>query len=142
MNVGSGSWRQTLYFAYAQDTWQATHKLTLTYGVRWEFYPPANPDRKGGFSQYNPADNTLHVSGYGSVPDDLGLPVRWANFEPRVGAAYRATARTVVRAGFGISHTPFQDNNYAYNYPVRQNVSFNSNSATLPRCVRTAPWQR
>lgn len=136
VNVGSGSWRQTLYFAYAQDTWQATHKLTLTYGVRWEFYPPANPDRKGGFSQYNPADNTLHVSGYGSVPDDLGLPVRWTNFEPRVGAAYRATARTVVRAGFGISHTPFQDNNYAYNYPVRQNVSFNSNSSYAP-AVRT-----
>ncbi|MGA9717988.1 MAG: TonB-dependent receptor, partial [Acidobacteriaceae bacterium] len=136
VNVGSGSWRQSLFFAYAQDTWQMTHKLTLTYGLRWEFYPPANPDRKGGFSQYSPADNTLHVSGYGAVPNDLGLPVRWANFEPRVGAAYRATARTVVRAGFGISHTPFQDNNYAFNYPVRQNVSFNSPSSYLP-AVRT-----
>ena len=136
VNVGSASWRQTLYFAYAQDTWQATPKLTLTYGVRWEFYPPANPDRKGGFSQYDPTDNTLHVSGYGAVPDDLGLPVRWGNFEPRLGAAYRATPRTVVRAGFGISHTPFQDNNYAYNYPVRQNVSFNSTSSYLP-AVRT-----
>jgi TonB dependent receptor len=136
VNVGSGSWRQTLYFAYAQDTWQATHKLTLTYGVRWEFYPPANPDRKGGFSQYDPADNTLHVSGYGAVPNDLGLPVRATNFEPRVGAAYRASARTVVRAGFGISHTPFQDNNYAFNYPVRQNVSFNSTSSYAP-AVRT-----
>ena len=132
VNVGSASWRQTLYFAYAQDTWQATHKLTLTYGVRWEFYPPAHPDRKGGFSQYDPTDNTLHVSGYGSVPDDLGLPVRNTNFEPRLGAAYRATARTVVRAGFGISHTPFQDNNYAYNDPVRQNVSFNSTSSFRP----------
>ncbi len=136
VNVGSGSWRQSLFFAYAQDTWQMTHKLTLTYGLRWEFYPPANPDRKGGFSQYSPADNTLHVSGYGAVPSDLGLPVRWANFEPRVGAAYRASSRTVVRAGFGISHTPFQDNNYAFNYPVRQNVSFNSPSSYLP-AVRT-----
>jgi hypothetical protein len=136
VNVGSGSWRQSLFFAYAQDTWQATHKLTLTYGLRWEFYPPANPDRKGGFSQYHPSDNTLHVSGYGAVPNDLGLPVRWANFEPRVGAAYRATSRTVVRAGFGISHTPFQDNNYAFNYPVRQNVSFNSPSSYQP-AVRT-----
>lgn len=132
VNVGSASWRQTLYFAYLQDTWQATHKLTFTYGLRWELYPPANPQRKGGFSQYNPADNTLHVAGYGSVPMDLGLPMRWANFEPRVGLAYRATSRTVVRAGFGISHTPFQDNNYAYNYPVRQNVSFNSTGSFTP----------
>jgi hypothetical protein len=132
VNVGSASWRQTLYFAYAQDTWQATHNLTLTYGVRWEFYPPANPKRKGGFSQYDPADNSLHVAGYGSVPSDLGLPVRGTNFEPRVGAAYRAGTRTVVRAGFGISHTPFQDNNYAYNFPVRQNVSFNSSGSFTP----------
>ncbi len=129
VNVGDASWRQTLYFAYVQDTWQATHNLTLTYGVRWEFYPPANPKNKGGFSQYSPADNTLHVAGYGSVPSDLGLPVNNKNFEPRVGAAYRVGNRTVVRAGFGISHTPFQDNNYAYNYPVRQNVSFNPTSS-------------
>jgi outer membrane receptor protein involved in Fe transport len=84
VECGLRSWRQTLYFAYAQDTWQATHNLTLTYGVRWEFYPPAHQDRKGGFSQYNPPDNTLHVCGYGSVPNDLGLPVRATNFEPRV----------------------------------------------------------
>ena len=32
-----------------------------------------------------------------------------------------AVGTTVVRAGFGMSHTPFQDNNYAYNYPVRAN---------------------
>jgi hypothetical protein len=38
--------------------------------------------------------------------------------------------------GFGISHTPFQDNNYAFNYPVRQNVSFNSGSSYVP-AVRT-----
>ena len=139
VNVGSASWRQTLIFAYAQDTWQLTHKLTLTYGLRWEFYPPANPDRKGGFSQYDPTDNTLHVSGYGSIPNDLGLPVNATNFEPRVGLAYRATPRTVVRAGFGISHTPFQDNNYAYNYPVRQNVSFNATNSYTPAVGANGP---
>ncbi len=129
VNVGDATWRQTLYFAYAQDTWQATHDLTVTYGLRWEFYPPAKPAYKGGFSQYSPSDNTLHVAGYGSVPSDLGLPVNYRDFEPRVGLAYRASARTVVRAGFGISHTPFQDNNYAFNIPVRQNVSFNPTSS-------------
>jgi len=132
VNVGDASWRQTLYFAYVQDTWQASHRLTLTYGVRWEFYPPATPKRRGGFSQYDPADNSLHVAGIGSVPSDLGLPVNGTDFEPRVGAAYRAGSRTVVRAGFGISHTPFQDNNYAYNYPVRQNVAFNPLSSYTP----------
>ncbi len=129
VNVNDASWRQTLYFGYIQDTLQATRDLTLTYGLRWEFYPPATPRSSGGFSQYDPAANLLDVAGYGAIPRDLGLRVNYRNFQPRIGAAYRAGARTVVRAGFGISNTPFQDNNYAFNYPVRQNISFNSTSS-------------
>lgn len=132
VNVNPASWRQTLYFAFAQDTWVTTQKLTLTYGLRWEFYPPAVPQSKGGFSQYDPATNTLHVSGYGSVPNNLGLTVNWKDFEPRLGFAYRALPGMVVRGGFGISHTPFQDNTYAYNYPVRQNNAFDALSSYSP----------
>jgi Carboxypeptidase regulatory-like domain len=125
VNVGDASWRQTLYFAFFQDTWQATKALTLTYGLRWEFYPPATPREKGGFSQYNPATNSLEVAGYGNVPRNIGMNTNAKDFEPRLGLALRALPQTVVRAGFGISHTPFQDNVYAFNYPVRQNIVFN-----------------
>ena len=132
VNVGDASWRQTLYFAFFQDAWQATKSITLTYGLRWEFYPPANPRKSGGFSQYNPQTNSLEVAGIGSVPKDLGMNVNALNFEPRLGMAWRVLPSTVLRAGFGISHTPFQDNNYAFNYPVRQNIVFNSLSAYTP----------
>jgi hypothetical protein len=132
VNVGDATWRQTLYFAFFQDTWQTTKELTLTYGLRWEFYPPSNPRKSGGFSQYDLATNSLEVAGYGSNPKDLGMHVNAKDFEPRVGLAWRPIARTVVRAGFGISHTPFQDNSYAFNYPVRQNVVFNSLSSFTP----------
>lgn len=132
VNVNPASWRQTLYFAFAQDTWLATQKLTITYGARWEYYPPANPSKKGGFSNYDPGTNTLRVAGYSSVPNNLGVNNNWRDFQPRVGFAYRATPMTVVRAGFGISNTPFQDNNYAYNFPVRQNNAFNSLSSYTP----------
>lgn len=132
VNVNYASWRQTLYFAFLQDTWVASKSLTVTYGVRWEFYPPADPERKGGYSQYDPGTNTLQIAGYGSVPENLGLQVNGTDFEPRIGIAYRAGARTVIRTGFGISHTPFQDNNYAFNYPVRQNNAFNSLSSYTP----------
>jgi hypothetical protein len=132
VNVGDASWRQTLYFGFFQDTWQASPSLTLTYGLRWEFYPPANPRKSGGFSQYDIATNSLEVAGYGNVPKDLGMNVNAKDFEPRVGIAWRPISRTVVRAGFGVSHTPFQDNSYAFNYPVRQNVVFNSLNAYNP----------
>ncbi len=132
LNVHSASWRQTLYFGFVQDTWLATQKLTLTYGVRWELYPPAVPASKGGFSQYDPATNTLNVSGYDSVANDLGMRFNGTDFEPRIGFAYRATDKTIVRGGFGISRTPFQDNNYAYNYPVRQNAAFEPLSSYTP----------
>jgi hypothetical protein len=151
LNVNPASWRQSYYFAFIQDTWVATQKLTLTYGVRYEYYPPSTSGRKGGFSQYDPSNNTLQVSGYGDVKDDLGLQKNWQDFEPRVGFAYRARPGTVVRGGFGISKTAFQDNGYAYNFPVRQNSSFNAlNSygpallpdgtpATLAKGFPTAP---
>ena len=132
VNVNSASWRQTYYFGFVQDTWVTTQKLTLTYGVRWEFYPPPTPSAKGGFSQYDPSTNTLQIAGYGKVPSNLGLQLNWSDFEPRVGFAYRARPGTVIRSGFGISHTPFQDNSYAYNYPVRQNNAFDSLSSYTP----------
>jgi hypothetical protein len=132
VNVNYASWRQTLYFMFIQDSWVASKNLTVTYGVRWEFYPPAVSGKKGGFSQYDPSANTLNVSGYGNVPDNLGLQFNGHDIEPRIGIAYRADSHTVIRTGFGISYTPFQDNNYAFNYPVRQNNAFEPLNSYTP----------
>jgi hypothetical protein len=99
--------------------------LTVDYGLRWSFFPPATPRRSGGFSNYNPANNTLVIAGVGSNPSNLGIQTRYRYFEPRTGISYRASNSTVVRAGFGISYMPFPDNTYAYNYPIRSNNSFN-----------------
>ena len=51
------------FFTFVQDKWLVTPKFSADIGVRWEFYPPATPAAKGGFSNYNPANNTLIVSG-------------------------------------------------------------------------------
>lgn len=132
VNVGDASWRQTLYFGFAQDTWQATRNLTLMYGTRWEFYPPSTPSKTGGFSQYDPATNSLRVAGYGSIPKNLGLQMNYADFAPRLGFAYRAMNSTVLRGGFGISYESFPDLNYAYNAPVQQNNAYNPINAYTP----------
>ncbi len=129
------AYRQWELFTFIQDRWVATPKLTLNYGVRWEYYPPATPQFKGGFSNYDPTNNTLVIAGVGGNPSNLGMKNRYKNFAPRLGAAYRLTEKTVFRAGFGISYTPFPDNTYAYNYPIRANNAFDPAISTYGPAV-------
>jgi len=131
------NYRAWQLFTFAQDKWLVTPKLTADLGVRWEFYPAATPVKPGGFSNYNPADNTLIVSGIGNNPNDLGIATHYKYFAPRLGLAYRLRETTVLRAGFGITYTPFPDNSYAYNFPVRANVAFNPAVVTYGPAVLT-----
>jgi len=139
------NYRASQFFTFVQDKWVVTPKLSADIGVRWEFYPPATPAAKGGFSNYNPANNTLVVSGYGGISDDLGIATHYKYFAPRLGLAYRLKESTVFRAGFGISYTPFPDNSYAYNFPVRANNAFNPAVASFGPAVlpngQTATFQ-
>ncbi|MGH9972080.1 MAG: carboxypeptidase regulatory-like domain-containing protein [Pyrinomonadaceae bacterium] len=92
------------FSAFGQDTWNATRRTTLSYGVRWEVNPP--PTGEDGDDAYtatgldSPATITL-------AP--LGTPLyqtTYNNFAPRFGIAYllsqRARWETMVRGGIGI----------------------------------------
>ena len=122
------AYRASQLFLFGQDKWVATPKLTVDLGVRWEFYPPGTPHFAGGFSNYDPLRNALVIAGVGNNPSNLGMVSRYKYFAPRTGFAYRLTNKTVIRGGFGISYTPFPDNNYAYNYPIKQVNQFSSAS--------------
>ncbi len=113
--------RQTQLFSYIADNWQLSPKLTVNMGLRWEIYTAPTPAVKGGFSNFDPSTNTLQVAGYGDNPMNLGFNTQKKYLAPRLGLAYRVNDKTVVRTGFGISYTPFPDNSWMYNYPVRSN---------------------
>jgi hypothetical protein len=135
------------FFAFVQDKWQASAKLTLDFGLRWEFYPPPTPRLKAGFSNYDWINNQLVVAGVGDNPMNMGMQTQYKYFAPRLGAAYRLTPTTVFRAGFGISYTPFPDNTWAYNFPVKQNNQFNTGqynyqAAVLSDGVTPATFER
>jgi hypothetical protein len=138
VSVISGAWRETEVFGFGQDQWQLSRKLTLTGGVRWELYLPPTPSRSGGYSNYNPANNTLVVTGIGGNPDNLGRETYYHYFAPRFGVAYRLTEKTVVRAGFGVSYEPFPNNNYAFNFPVRQANGFPQLNSFAPATTNMA----
>jgi hypothetical protein len=119
------------FFFYGGDKWQVTRKLTVDLGVRWELYPPATPRFAGQFSNYVPYANQLVIAGVGGNPMNMGMQNGLHYFAPRTGFAYRLTNRTVIRAGFGISYTPFEDNKYAWdNYPVKGNVGLSPGTSS------------
>jgi hypothetical protein len=120
-------------FTFIHDKWQLTPKLTLDLGLRHEYYTPfVGLVDQGGLSNFDPETNSLLVAGYGRVPRDLGAKTAKDNFAPRLGLSYRINEKTVVRGGYGMSIIPFPDNQYAYNFPVKQNNQFNPPNSFAP----------
>jgi len=116
--------RENWLFFFISDKWQVNHKLTVDIGLRYELYPPATPRKAGGFVNYNPTNNALVIAGLDGNPSNLGMKTDFVNFAPRLGASYRFTEKTVIRAGFGVSYVPFVDNSYAYNYPIKTSTGY------------------
>ncbi|MBA2356029.1 MAG: TonB-dependent receptor, partial [Acidobacteria bacterium] len=115
--------RHNQYFAFVHDKWQVSPRVTVDLGLRYEYYTPlVGIVTQGGLSNYDLSNNTLQVSGFGDIPDNLGVRTSKTNFAPRTGVSWRVTDRDVIRLGYGATTTPFPDNSYAFNYPTRGNV--------------------
>ncbi|WP_321475568.1 TonB-dependent receptor domain-containing protein [uncultured Paludibaculum sp.] len=88
--------RMPSYGLYARDMWQVNRKLTINYGVRYEYYPAPRRDHWAG-ERYDPNTDMVYRGGF-----EIG----WGQFAPRAGIAYRLNEKTVLRAGAGISVDP------------------------------------
>ena len=93
---------------YAEDSWKVTQKLTLNYGLRYEYQNPYT-EANNHMSNYDVAHNRILVAGLGGNSDSLVAP-RKDQFAPRVLVLHsRRTQKTVFRGGFGIFYTPEND---------------------------------
>jgi hypothetical protein len=103
---------------YAGDTFQASQKLTVNYGLRWELPGPwtERHDRQVVFlpNQASPlaAGTGLPLQGNVALVNSSSYSSRdsqqfhWLLFAPRVGLAYRLNNQSVVRAGYGVFYVP------------------------------------
>jgi len=93
-----------------QDTWQTTKRLSLTFGLRYEYFGPMH-------SEHADIANFVPGTGLVALPAGKGVfePDR-NNFAPRFGFAYQANQKgdLVVRGGVGVFYdqinlNPFLD---------------------------------
>ena len=108
---------------YARDQWQVSPKLTVDYGLRWEYYPIYSHDHFGAV-RFDPSTFNILIGGYGGTPWNTGADASKKNFGPRLGIAYRLNDKTVIRSGYGISVDPDNMRNQRNQYPAIVNQDF------------------
>ncbi len=124
---------------FVQDNWQVSQKLTLLYGFRYEL--PTVPYSLNGYarilnSSYTgliPASNATSGATFVPTPGFQFIGPNHNLFSPRLGLAYRATDKIVVRAGGGIYYNPNQLNSFTLassNYPLAASVVYTGNLGT------------
>ncbi|HZR65629.1 MAG TPA: TonB-dependent receptor [Terriglobales bacterium] len=105
---GTPAERQKRTFFYGQDTFRATPKLTINYGLRWEIYFPETVNAKGGGGFANIVDfngtGAVRVAGYGGIGSNGNIDNTYHAFAPRLGIAYELSPKTVLRMGYGRSY--------------------------------------
>ena len=99
-------WRTNFFVA---DKWQATGKLTLNVGVRYDYLNIYFPEQRLGPTRFTPTRDI-------SFPE---IPwTAWHDVTPRVGAAYDlfGTGRTAVKVALG--RYPARNTGVGVNLPV------------------------
>lgn len=92
--------RYTASAGFFQDDWKVTPRLTVNLGLRYEYdTPPVDPTNR--MSILNLSTRQLSVVGSDGLSRSGTRPDR-NNLAPRLGFAWSATDKTVLRGGYGV----------------------------------------
>jgi hypothetical protein len=124
---------------FIQDNWQVSQKLTVLYGFRYEL--PTVPYSLNGearilnstYTALIPASTATTGAAFTPNPGFKFTGPNHDLYSPRLGLAYRATNKIVVRSGGGIYYTPNPLNAFTLatgNYPLAASVVYTGNLPT------------
>lgn len=150
--VGGAHQSVTTFGFYAVDTLQATRRLTLNLGLRWD-QPSAYQEKNNDATIFRPTESSplgsflnpvtgtqqqilgkLVYVNSSDYPSRRVEPLHWLLFAPRVGFAFSATNRTVIHAGYGISYLP---STLSQDGPTSESI--NSATTSLSNIAGSAP---
>ena len=104
--------RTQSYYFFGQDTWKATPRLSLSYGLRYEYNTPQQDPHNNIIGYFPGSQSTVFPDAPPDLlyPGDPGTPDRGMvypdrnNFAPRFAFAYDAlgSGKLILRGGFGI----------------------------------------
>jgi hypothetical protein len=110
---------QHAFGMFVQDSWKATRRLTLDYGLRYDFQTYSKESAHSPFSQFAPQIpnpsvggrlGAVQFEGYGPGRCNCDLAKNYPlAIGPRLGLAYQVTPKLVVRAGLGVVYAAVSD---------------------------------
>jgi outer membrane receptor protein involved in Fe transport len=120
--------RADSYAAFIQDDWRVTPNFTLNLGLRWDIDQPRweSNNRQNSFdpTEINPVSGTPGVITFSGLDGVSKYANNWDlhNFGPRLGFAWKATDKWVVRGGGAILYL----GEYDQATPIVANTGFST----------------
>ncbi len=106
--ISNKDFRELFFSPYFNDTWKVTSKLTVNYGIRWDWETDPIQTVYGMEAFPNPpvgsSPGCIGGGCFAPVTHAFASNFNYKNWEPRVGIAYDPFGdhKTSIRAGFGI----------------------------------------
>ncbi len=112
--VKDPQWRKQALSLYGQDSWKSTPKLTMSYGLRWDYAGQEHElyyrSSEIGLTTPNPSAGGLPGAFIYEGDGPKRCNCRFTKTYPyafgtRLGFAYQWNPKTVIRAGWGVSYS-------------------------------------